>query len=212
MMPAFSLRLPALGLASLAALTLSGCETTLPASGPVTVTRFHIPQQVAAGDIAIVPGAGTDPQSLEYQSDLAPVSVELARLGYRVVAPGPGVPYLAEVDVTRGSRMAPPRRSPVTIGIGGGFGTGGYHSGGGLGGGVAFPVGGDRAGPELVGTQLSVKLRRRADSTVYWEGRAFSEARADAPEAASPATAVPRLAAALFQGFPGDSGRTITVK
>lgn len=51
---------------------------------------------------------------------------------------------------------------------------------------------------------LDVKLRRRADASIVWEGRAVpaDPARADAG----------KLARALFKDFPGQSGVTITVR
>jgi hypothetical protein len=55
-------------------------------------------------------------------------------------------------------------------------------------------------------TRLIVRIERRSDGTVIWEGRAETGAAAD------PAASVQRLAAALFRDFPGASGRTITVR
>jgi hypothetical protein len=46
---------------------------------------------------------------------------------------------------------------------------------------------------------------------VVWEGRARLEARDGTPYASS-AAAVDKLAMALFKDFPGESGRTISVK
>jgi hypothetical protein len=43
-----------------------------------------------------------------------------------------------------------------------------------------------------------------------WEGRAETQAPANAP-AAQPGLAADKLASALFKDFPGESGRTITV-
>ena len=63
----------------------------------------------------------------------------------------------------------------------------------------------------VVGSQLSVRIQRRSDATVAWEGRAQTEARANTP-LASRAAAADRLAAALFRDFPGESGRTISVR
>jgi hypothetical protein len=64
---------------------------------------------------------------------------------------------------------------------------------------------------QLTATLLEVGIRRRSDATVFWEGRAVSEARTGSAEAASTA-AVERLAGALFRDFPGESGRTIRVR
>ncbi|MET1110202.1 MAG: hypothetical protein ABWX67_01600, partial [Allosphingosinicella sp.] len=58
---------------------------------------------------------------------------------------------------------------------------------------------------------LEVAIRRRSDGTVFWEGRAVGEAPTGSAGAARTA-AVERLAAALFQDFPGESGRTIRVR
>jgi hypothetical protein len=59
-------------------------------------------------------------------------------------------------------------------------------------------------------TELGVRLQRRSDGTAIWEGRAQSEAAGGTAQAVR-TNAVDRLAAALFQGFPGESGRTIRV-
>jgi hypothetical protein len=64
---------------------------------------------------------------------------------------------------------------------------------------------------EIVVTDLGVRIQRRSDATVYWEGRAQLEARAGTPLADRRA-AVDRLAAALFRDFPGESGRTIRIR
>lgn len=188
------------GLAMLAACAGTG-------SAPVEVTRFHLGQPVAPSDISIEPFPGADGQSLEFRSYAAAVAPELSRLGFRV-APGlRQAELVAVVGVERGSREDLSRpRSGLSIGLGGGT----WGSGIGVGGGVSVPVGKQRA-RYVVGTRLSVQLKRRSDGTVFWEGRAQTEARADAPDA-SPEAAVAKLAHALFQGFPGESGRTITVK
>jgi malate/lactate dehydrogenase len=58
---------------------------------------------------------------------------------------------------------------------------------------------------------LEVGIRRRSDATVFWEGRAVTEAPTGSAQAA-PAAAVARLAPALFQDYPGESGRTIRIR
>ena len=108
--------------------------------------------------------------------------------------------------VERGTRESLRQRSPVTVGVGGG--TGSYGSGVGLGVGFGLGGGGSR---EMIGTLMEVRIKRRSDGTVFWEGRAATEARADSPMA-QPAAAVEKLADALFRDFPGESGRTIRVE
>ena len=132
------------------------------------------------------------------------VARQLTRLGWSVAATTGQTEQVALINVEQGSREAL-SRSPVSIGIGGG--TGGY--GGGIGGGITVPIGGGAT--ELVGTMLQVGLKRRSEGTVFWEGRATSEARAGTPEAQR-TVAVGKLAEALFRDFPGESGRTIRLR
>lgn len=190
-------------LAAGAALALSACAT---GPGPAKVTRFHLGQPIAPGEIAVEPRPGLDPQSLEFRSYAGAVTAELTRLGFRPAASVGHSELVAVVDVARMSRDGPPRDSPFRIGIGGAS----FGRSTGVGGGVSFPVGRARSS-EVVGTQLAVQIKRRSDGTVIWEGRASAEARGDSP-AADPQASVTRLAQALFTGFPGESGRTITVK
>jgi hypothetical protein len=184
-------------------LGLAGCAAQPPEAH---VTRFHLGQPIARGQITVEPLYPPAAKDLEYQSYATAVSAELARLGF-TLAPGLSKSELVAImNVTRRSRDTLSEGSPVSIGIGGG--TFGRHVG--VGGGLSFPIGKPRSS-ELAVTELSVQIKRRSDGTVIWEGRAVSEARGGTPYA-DPATAVRKLAAALFQGFPGESGRTITVK
>lgn len=189
-----------------ASLVLAGCAST--GGGPAQVTRFHLGQPIAPADIAIEPRPGAGPRGPEFETYAGIVAAELTRLGFRPAGGLAGSEMVAVVDVTRGGREGRPRGSGLSVGLGGG--TGGYGGGVGVGGGISFPIGKSRSG-EVVGTMLSVQLKRRSDGTVIWEGRARSEAPAGSA-AADPDQAVRRLATVLFQGFPGESGRTITVK
>jgi len=58
---------------------------------------------------------------------------------------------------------------------------------------------------------MQVQIKRRSDGTAIWEGRAMTEAKGQSPDA-SPQAAVAKLAHAMFAGFPGESGKTISVK
>jgi len=187
---------------ALAAL-LAGCATTDGSLGirpGADVTRFHLGDP-ARGTIAIERPDG-EPGGLEFGIYAAEVERALAAAGWTVVRGG--AEQLATVRVERTARIAP-RRSGFSIGLGGG----GYSGGLGLGGGVQIPIGGGGAN-QIVTTQLSVRLSRRSDGGALWEGRATAEARGGSP-AASPNVTADRLARALFQGFPGESGRTIRV-
>ena len=196
------------GLALLSALTLvAGCATEDTVGG-ASVTRFHLGQPIVRGAIAVEAVDPRDTNGLEFSQIAASVARELTRLGWTVV-PNNASEQVAMVSLTQQSREAE-RRSGFSIGIGGGTGSYGRHGGVGVGGGVAIPVGG-RGTNLVVGSQLGVRIQRRSDATVAWEGRAQTEARAGTV-LATRAGAADRLAAALFRDFPGESGRTIRVR
>lgn len=174
---------------------------------PIEVTRFHTAQTLPRlkGAAVIVEAApGSDRSSLEDQVWLAAVQKELFASGFGSATPG-AADAVAEVRVDREVLKRERQRGPVSVGVGGS--TGSY--GGGVGLGVGINLGG---GPkDYVLTRLSVRIRDRRTGEALWEGRAENREKAKAKEA-DPALAAPRLAHALFSGFPGTSGDTITVK
>jgi len=189
-----------LAVAVLGGLALAGCTT-----GPSTqVTRFHLNQPIAPGQITVEPMMGADRGSPEFQTYANIVGAQLARIGF-TEAPGLAKSeQVAVVQVDRAFFDGPPRSS-FSIGIGGG--SFGWH--GGAGGEVGTTFAGKPT--QNVATRLIVQIKRRSDGTTIWEGRAETTARFGRPEA-QPTAAVERLAAAMFEGFPGISGRTISVK
>ena len=197
----------ALGL--MAGLALSGCATTLPLP-PTESVRYHRgPETVGRGTIAVQPLA-TGPVSLEFETYAAAVRAELLRSGYVQAAPGTRPQYVATVSYARSNRAGPPRRSPISIGIGGGGFDGGRRGGVGLGGGVGFPIGGGGSSSIIV-TELAVTIKSQVDQSPVWEGQAQTAADARAAGADAQAQAT-KLAGALFGGFPGESGRTIEIR
>jgi hypothetical protein len=171
---------------SLSLLALSGCAASIP---PVEVTRFHLGQQPATGPVAIEAAEGQNAANLEFGTYAAAVSRELIRLGYPLEGKAT---YRIVLGFDRAERQVA-KRSPVTIGIG--LGT-------------SFGIG--KSTSAIIGTRMSVQMKRISDGAVVWEGRAQTEAPANAP-AAQPGLAADKLSHALFQDFPGESGRTITV-
>lgn len=187
------------------AVLASGCSTTGGGRpGPVDVTRYHLSQPIPPGTVAVQAGAGqfAGPEFGIY-SDA--VTGELGRLGFTPAAAGGTADYVATVGFTRTDRGQVRSRPPVTIGIGGGS----FGGNVGVGGGASVGLGGKTR--TLYGVELAVQLRRHGDNTVVWEGKAVTETLSGAP-GAQPADGAARLAAALFKGFPGQSGITITVK
>jgi hypothetical protein len=191
-------------LAALAAAGLSGCVTPV---GPVEVTRFHASDVAALGKgtIQIVPAPGTDGASLEWQSYEGAVLRQLVLLGYTEAAAGTPSGQLAELRLARASFRPERSTSPVSVGIGGG--TGSY--GGGVGLGIGLNLSPRPA--EQIETELGVMIKDRASGQSLWEGRANFTVSAKSP-LADTGLAAPKMAAALFQGFPGTSGETIVVK
>ncbi|MDI1296683.1 MAG: hypothetical protein PSY12_12505 [bacterium] len=192
-------------LSSCLALSLSACTTAVP---PVEVTRFHINDPVRSGTIAVEEMPGNPDISLEFRTYAAAVSQEFQRVGFTSASADSRSDYVALVAFRRSFRPMSDGRSdkPVSVGVGGGIGSGGYS---GLGLGIGINLSGKPK--DIVTTELQVQLRRRSDSTTMWEGRAVTQGRQGTP-AAQPGLAAQKLAAALIGGYPGESGRTITVK
>lgn len=174
---------------------------------PVDVTRFQTAQtlpRLKGAAIIVELAPGSDPASLEDGLWREAVARELTAAGFGSATPG-AADGIAQVMVERETIRRENQRGPVSVGVGGQ--TGGWGSG--LGVGLGFNLGG---GPkDVVLTRLSVRIRDRVSGEALWEGRAETRENAKAKEAA-PALAAPRLANALFAGFPGTSGETITVK
>lgn len=182
---------------------LASCAAQTPVS---QVTRFHLGQPIARGQIAVETRDPAEAKSLEFENYAASIARELRAHGFTIVPGLPQSELVAVIDVQRSTRQTGPTRSAFTIGLGGGT----FGGGVGVGGGVSFPMG-KKTTPEATRTELFVQIKRRSEGSVIWEGRAQMEARNGTPYVSS-AAAVDKLATAVFKDFPGESGRTITVK
>jgi hypothetical protein len=207
-------RHPLVALLLAAAFALTGCATAVP---PVEVTRFHT--NAVAGwapgtryAIATAPldgpssgVAGAAMPSLEWNSYRTAVDQQLQRQGLVPAGPNERAPLLVRISFERAEQLAEGRRSPVSVGVGGS--TGSYGSGVGLG--IGINLGG---GPKrMADLQLFVRIDDAATGRALWEGRALTAVPVKAP-ANQPSLAAAKLAEALFKDFPGESGRTISVK
>lgn len=192
-------------LPSFLALSLAGCMTAVP---PVEVTRFHDGNPARSGTVAVEEMLANPDAGLEFRTYSAAVEQELQRIGFGSVPAGARSEYVALVGFRRSFRPTGYGNDgrPVSVGVGGGVGSGGYS---GLGVGIGINLSGRPK--DMVTTELQVQIRRRSDSTTIWEGRAVTQAREGTP-AAQPGLAAQKLASALIGGYPGESGRTITVK
>lgn len=190
-----------------AAALLSGCAANN-GPGPVDVTRFHLGQPIAGSTVSVQPLTGYAGVSPEDQVYVGAVSSAMVPLGF-APTPGDATTYIAAVSYKHVSQGMVRKRPAVTIGLGAGSFSGGRRGGGvGVEGGGSFGIGGGHA--ELISTELNVQIKRRSDNSIVWEGHATTEG-LSGPGAMS-ATTADRLAKALFKGFPGESGITITVK
>jgi hypothetical protein len=186
-------------------LALSLLSACVVPTGPVEVTRFNRAAEgvvYGTGTYSVeVAGDSAAGQGLAASPYLAAVAREMQRVGYAEKPVQPDVVAEVRVGVTT---VSPDRRSPVSVGVGGS--TGSYGSGVGLG--VGINLGG--GGSAQVETTLGVRIIRRSDNLVIWEGKAVQAAKAGSP-AAQPGIAASKLAAAMFKDFPGVSGETIRV-
>ena len=186
-------------------LALSLLSACVVPTGPVEVTRFNRASEgvpYGTGSFGVeVAGESSADRSLSASPYVAAVTREMQRVGYRNQSGTSDV--VAEIRFGA-SMIRPERRSPVSVGVGGS--TGSYGSGIGLG--VGINLGG--GGAAQLQTSLSVRIIRRSDQLVIWEGTAVQSAKAGSP-AAQPGIAASKLAEALFKDFPGVSGETIRV-
>jgi hypothetical protein len=145
----------------------------------------------------------------EFRTYANAVGDALSLQGYTVVPSAANAAYVARVGIAidKRTRRGP---APFSIGLGGGSYSGGRRGGVGIGGGVGIPIGKGKL-LEQVATTLSVKINTRDGNQGVWEGRAQNQLERPAGTGDATVTA-PKLASALFTGFPGESGRTIEVK
>lgn len=171
--------------AVLLAAALAGCTAVggggAAAVGGVDVSRTHLGQPIARAQIAIEPANLADANSPEFRATSAAVERELTRNGYTVVPMSRTSEQVARIDVRQGSHAV------LTSGWAG-----------------VQP----RRGAAATAMLLDVRIQRRSDGSVFWQGRAVDEGPANADRTAM----VERLATALFRDFPGESGRTIRVR
>lgn len=174
-------------------LALAGCGTTRertarePTGSATQVTSFHLGGEIAPGEVAIERKFATQRAGANEPAYENAVATELRRLGFTATpALATTSEFVATVDVATGTGLQLQARSPG-----------------------AQVIAGTAANPNRIASQLAVQLKRRSDGSLVWDGRAQIPAAAGAvPTPAQVAT----MARALFRDFPGESGRTISVR
>ncbi|MGL4313815.1 MAG: DUF4136 domain-containing protein [Sphingomonas sp.] len=196
-------------LSLLAAAMTVALAVPISAAPPVRVTRFHLSQPIVPGPavIAIAPDA-SPAQELEAKAYIDAVATALGPIGFTPASDAAPARYRVTVSVHTSRIDLPPSDPPVSIGLGGGGISGG---GVGLGGSIGFGIG-HRQPRAHVTTELSVRIAEATTAgAVIWEGRA-NQAVDEHGKPVQPIEEAQKLAHALFKDFPGQSGRTISVK
>lgn len=197
---------PLLAVLMLSPVLLAGCTGTIrPLNSASDVIRYHLDAPIERGTITVESTRSAPAISAEYQSFSDAVSAELGRIGFTTVPSGTQSQYIAGYTFSRTGRGQVRARPPVSIGIGGGTYSGGF----GVGAGASIPAGKTTIA-DVVETRLTVVIRRRSDNTTVWEGHAVTTGVSGKPET-QPDVVAAKLAGALFKGFPGESGITISV-
>lgn len=188
-------------LAALAAALLSACAA--PGQMRSEVTRFHqLP--ASGGPVAIVAadaGKSGDPAFGDYARI---VGARLSAAGFPPVAGG-APDFIAQLDYSQQPVAADDDDGGPRIGIGFGSESYGRHGAVGVGFGTSFPIGG-RDRDQIAMRTVTLVIERRADGSRVFEGRARSMG-----PAANFTRAIPLMIDAIFDNFPGESGRTVTV-
>lgn len=184
----------------------------LAAATPIRVTRFHLPQAIVPGPVAVTIAPDASPaQELEAKTYIDAVAAALVANGFTRVDDPAAARCRVVVSVHTERVELPPAEPPFSIGLGGGGVSGGRGGGVGLGGSVEVGVGKRQPRAKLT-TELAARIAEATPTgTVVWEGRA-SHALVEQGKFVQPAEESEKLARALFKDFPGQSGRTISVK
>ncbi len=188
----------AIGLAAL--LILSACGVR---SITLDVTRFHLLPPMAGGSVAIVAKDERNAGSIEFTNYAELVGSALSRFGYRRAAEG--LPdYIVLIDYFQRPLTIPDdgERGRMSVGVGGG--SGGRTSVG-VGFGTSFGLGGERR--QMAARTFTLELESRQTGERLFEGRVQSRGPAE-----NFAEVIPYMIDALFDGFPGNSGDTVTVR
>lgn len=179
-----------------------------PVEGRVTTARFVAEGSAAAelgrgaiSAIAAPTGSGTD--SRELATYEAAVIDQLAQIGYKTDVPAGSSAQIVELHIGHDEVAPQEIKKPVS-----GEATVGVSNRGSM---VGLALAVDLTKPKgaLVATRLEARIRDRASGTVLWEGRADTVTREGSDKWTQDAIAS-RLAAALFDRFPGTAGEAMT--
>lgn len=186
----------------------AGARTAGPAEGHVEISRFVVEGEAAAalgkGAVAVT-GAptGSGVESRELATYEAAVIDQLAQLGYRTDGRADDAGQVVELHIAHDTVVPQEeKRSPVSGEMAVGVSNRGTAYG------MALNVDLTKPRAALIASRLEVRIRDKASGNVLWEGRADINTR-EGDDKWSQGVIANRLAAALFDGFPGHSGEVI---
>lgn len=188
---------------------LGACTNTFSAQ----VTRFQQLPAPAGQTFTVVAADPAKAGSLEFATYAGIVREKMMKVGFAEAPDPKAATMVAAFDWTIG----PPRTLVESTPGWGGYGPGwGYPGWGGYGWGGAWGGGWGGAwgwgAPDVYSvteyaSQVQLAISRSADDLQLFEGRAQTSTTSNAATAV-----VPQLIAALFAGFPGNSGETVIIK
>lgn len=178
-----------------------------PPEGQVTVARFvaegQAAQKLGHGGITVI-GAptGSGAAGRELATYEAAVIDQLAQLGYKTDVPPENAAQVTELHISHDNIAPPEEKKPVSGEMSVGVSNHGSMVG------MALNVDLTKPRGALVASRLEARIRDKTSGAVLWEGRADVITRQGDDKWNDGAIAA-RLAAALFDRFPGQSGETI---
>lgn len=188
---------------------LAGCASTVPAQ-ITTFNRQDAEAQAWAGRRFVVEALPGQRDSLEYASHARRIQAALQKHGL-VPADASAAELLVQFEYGSAGMAGGTRdggaRSSVSFGVGGGVRTG-------WGLGIGIPVGSTSSGDTLYRHQLQVQISRLkpgADGPEAGE-RLYESTIVAQGESAAITPQMPAMIDALFADFPGENGKTRTVR
>lgn len=192
----------------LGAAVLAGCASTIPAQ-LTTFSRQNEDASAWTGRRFVIEPVQGQAQSLEYASHEKRVQAALQKHGLILAPARDSADVLVHFEYGSGSGAQATRSSGTRGGVSVGVG-GGYRTGWGLGIGVPITFGGGSSGETLYRHQLQVQINQLVHTAGKAEiGERLYESNIVAQsETAAITPLMPALIDALFDGFPGENGKT----
>ncbi|MFQ5534788.1 MAG: DUF4136 domain-containing protein [Sphingomonadales bacterium] len=180
-------------------LLAAGCATQITSE----VTRFHALSRPAGETVQIVHVDPKQNGSLEFDRFAQMIGDRFGKIGFRPAPPGEAPDIVARVGY---SMTSGPASDPDKTGLHGSVGIGVGSHGSGVNVGLSGPLGSAEPTVRSYIRSLDLVMVRQSDSSILFEGHATSSGRTG-----NLTEIVPFLIDAMFDGFPGEHGKTVKV-